>query len=102
MAICMRKMATNYSFGLCFLLILFVSFSGSESRPIFPFPTRNQALFSEGQHHSSKEISGGVTQMHSSMEVAELVLKESMKRQEGKPFEEFTRTTPGEPDRKRL
>ncbi|GKV16411.1 hypothetical protein SLEP1_g27058 [Rubroshorea leprosula] len=40
--------------------------------------------------------------MHSSMEVAELVLKESMKRQEGKPFEEFTRTTPGGPDRKRL
>ncbi|GLT76328.1 hypothetical protein SLA2020_479970 [Shorea laevis] len=93
-------MATNLSFRLCFLLILFVSFSGSESRPIIPFPMRSQALLSEGQHYSSKEISGGAAKKHTLMEEAEFVLKESMERQGGKPFEESKRLSPGGPDPK--
>ncbi|GLT76330.1 hypothetical protein SLA2020_479990 [Shorea laevis] len=93
-------MATNLSFWLCFLLILFVSLSGSESRPIVPFSMRSQALLSEGQHYSSKEIPGGATKKHALMEETELVLKESMERQEGKPFEESKRLSPGGPDPK--
>ncbi|GLT76329.1 hypothetical protein SLA2020_479980 [Shorea laevis] len=93
-------MATNLSFWLCFLLILFVSFSDSESRPIVPFSMTSQALLSERRHCSSKEISGGATKQHALMEEAELVLMESMERQEGKPFEESKRLSPGGPDPK--
>ncbi|GLU15409.1 hypothetical protein SLE2022_319030 [Rubroshorea leprosula] len=93
-------MATNLSFWLCFLLILFVSFSGSESRPIIPFPTMSQALLSEGQHYSSKEISGEAAKKHTLMEEAEFVLEESSERQGGKPFEESERLSPGGPDPK--
>ncbi|GLT48597.1 hypothetical protein SLA2020_222120 [Shorea laevis] len=89
-------MATSLSLWMCFFLIVF-SLSGSETRSILPFSMRNQALL-EGRHYSSKEISSGVTRRHSMMEEAKLVLKENMERQDGDPFENPQRLSPGGPD----
>ncbi|GLU18093.1 hypothetical protein SLE2022_344120 [Rubroshorea leprosula] len=98
-------MATSLSFWLCFFLIPF-SLSGSETRSILPFSMRNQALL-EARHYSSKEISSRqdlqkissrVTRRHSMMVEAKLVLKESMERQDGDPFEKPQRLSPGGPD----